>query len=87
VVVFRCFFLYIKLLCGVEMCVLFLWNCKICIMSCMCPNERWCVAKCRVYFEDCVLYRKDLLCLLNLVQKSHSVCPVYASLQSGHVNL
>jgi pyruvoyl-dependent arginine decarboxylase (PvlArgDC) len=43
----------------------FVWNCNICMVSCVFPNACQCVAKCCAYLEVWVLHWKALLCSLN----------------------
>ena len=68
-------------------CLPFFWSCMICMVLFMCPNECLCSVRCRANFDCCGLWWKALLCSLNLVRNSLSVCPMYIFPQSGHVNL
>ena len=65
----------------------FFWSSSICMTSWIFPKECiWWFKYC-ANFEVWLLFRNERLCSLYLVMKLLSVCPMYAFLQLGQVNL
>ena len=57
------------------------------MVSSMGPNEWDCSITCFAKLDMWLLVLNAYLCSLNLVAKFRPVCPTYALLQSGQVNL
>jgi hypothetical protein len=68
-------------------CMLFLWNCTICMTSCDSLSACECSRRCEAYAEELLLCIKERLCWLIRVLKSRPVWHTYAFPQSVHVSL
>ena len=68
-------------------CVPLFCSCNTCIVLWMGPKNCACSMRCLAKLEDLLAVLNAFLCSWNCVAKLRPVCPTYALLQAGHVNL
>ena len=68
-------------------CAPLLCSCNTCKVLWMVPNECVCSIRCFAKLESLLPVLNAVLCSWNRMAKLRAVCPTYAFLQSGHVNL